>query len=148
MTKLKLMLALLILIGISSLVVAEDKPIFDLSAFAQQLRIGKAINQFGIESTIFYMPIRTITFNSGVDYININGGYETNPVKNRPLAQIGLRLDNIVGIGDNSSWGKIHVKGIKLPYIEFGPYVSGWPRKEGTKWKLDSFYGLALAIGY
>jgi hypothetical protein len=78
----------------------------------------------------------------------MNLGYQTSKEGNRPLAQIGLRLDNLIGLGDNSDWGKKHVKGMTLPYIEFGPYASAWPRQENNKWKLDVFYGLALAIGY
>jgi len=125
-------------------------PAFDFVSASKALRLGYAFNQHGQKSTIYYTHLQWYNDVPNEELINFNIGYEVSSeyVCKRPLIQIGGRLDNLIPKIWGGAWGKAHITTVSLPTMEFGPYVSAWPRKVNNKWTLDLFYGLAGAIGF
>lgn len=142
-----LVLCLLAGIGQASAQEAPAKTsLFDFGDFFANVRGGYAINQHQQISTVFYTPWKVFHTKADLPLASINLGYDG--LQKRPLVAIGLRADNLDSLLWNGKWGKEHVTTAKLPSLEFGPFISLWPVKTDTGYKLDVSYGAALAIGF
>lgn len=124
----------------------QSTSLFDFGDFFANVRGGYAINQHQQLSTVFYTPWKVFHTKANLPLASINLGYDG--LQKRPLVAIGLRADNLDSLLWNGKWGKEHVTTAKLPSLEFGPFVSLWPVKTDTGYKLDVSYGAALAIGF
>lgn len=141
MKKTILILALM-MVGTS----ANAANLLNFGEFFSSVRAGYVINQHGEKSEIFYTPVQVFHSRSGVEYVSINAGYE-NTAK-RPAISMGVRADNLIPLIWGGDWGKAHVTTAKLPTLEFGPYVSTWPKGDGNLWHLDFWYGVSFAVGF
>jgi len=120
--------------------------LLNFGEFFSSVRAGYVINQHGEKSEIFYTPVQVFHNRAGVEFVSINAGYESEP--KRPALSLGVRADNIIPLIWGGEWGKAHVTTAKLPTLEFGPYVSTWPKGDGNLWHLDFWYGLSVAVGF
>ena len=135
----------LLAVGFVAGVANATDTLFDFGGFFSAARAGYAINQHLEKSTIFYTAIQS--YHSGdVELVNVDAGYEA--LNKRPLLALSARFDNIIPRLWGSDWGKAHISTAKLPTIEFGPYISGWPIKTVNGYKIDISYGVAVAIGF
>lgn len=129
---------------------AITAPAFDFVSASKALRLGYAFNQHGQKSTIYYTHLQWYSSVPNEELVNFNIGYEVSSEYDckRPLIQISGRLDNLIPKIWGGSWGKAHITTVPLPTMEFGPYVSAWPKRVDNRWTLNLFYGLAGAIGF
>lgn len=125
---------------------AADTSLFDFGNFLAAARAGYAVDQHMEKSEIFYTAIQSLHDGAGVELVNLDAGY--NAGKGRPLLAITARFDNLIPRLWGSDWGRKHITTAKLPTIEFGPFISGWPIKTENGYKLDVSYGVAVAIGF
>lgn len=124
----------------------KTSSLFDFGDFFKNVRGGYTMNQHQQLSTVFYTPWKVFHTKEKLPLASINLGYDG--LQKRPLVAIGMRADNLDSLLWNGKWGKEHVTTAKLPSLEFGPFVSVWPVKTDTGYKLDVSYGAALAIGF
>lgn len=143
MKKVILAVALVLVTGTA---MAADTSLFDFGGFFSSVRAGYAINQHLEKSEIFYTAIQSFHDLNGVELINLDAGYEA--LNKRPLLAISARFDNIIPRLWGSDWGKAHISTAKLPTLEFGPFISGWPVKTTNGYKINVSYGVTVAIGF
>lgn len=120
--------------------------LFNYGEFFKSMRAGYSVNQHGQSSEILYTALQTFHSKDGIDFLALNIGYEA--AMKRPAVTMGVRVDNILPLLWRGEWGRAHVTTAKLPTIEFGPYASFWPKSSSDLWKLDTYYGLNLAVGF
>lgn len=142
--KMKKIILVLGLVFMAGQMKAADT-LFDFGGFFSAVRAGYAINQHLEKSAIFYTAVQS--YHQGdVELVNLDAGYEV--LNKRPLLALSARFDNIIPRLWGSDWGKAHITTAKLPTIEFGPFLSGWPIKTANGYKIDVAYGVAVAIGF
>jgi hypothetical protein len=128
-------------------VTAADTGLVNFSDFFAHARAGYSVDQHHMRSTVLYSAIQRFHSIDGMEYANVNAGYDT--TNKHPIFMVGVRADNLIPLIWGGNWGKAHVTTAALPTIEFGPYVSSWPALEDSKVVSIGFsYGLVLAIGF
>lgn len=127
-------------------VIPNKTSLFNFGDFFANVRGGYAINQHMQLSTVFYTPWKVFHTTDKLALASVNLGYDG--LKKRPLVAIGLRLDNIDSLLWKGKWGKAHVSTAKLPSFELGPFVSMWPIKTDSGYKIDVSFGATAAIGF
>jgi hypothetical protein len=140
----KRIIAALLVLGGCQFAHAADT-LFDFGGLFSSARAGYAINQDLEKSEIFYTAIQS--YHQGdIELINLDAGYEA--LNKCPLLALNVRLDNIIPRLWGSDWGKAHISTAKLPTIEFGPFLSGWPIRTTNGYRIEMSYGISVAIGF
>ena len=116
----------------------------------KSLRVGAFVDQRYTKYEGVYATILSFHDSAGMEYINVNGGYIKNidAQKSSPLAQIGLRVDNLLARARSGSWGRKHTNLSPLPTLEFGPFLAVATKQLDGGIKLNYLYGVGLAVGF
>lgn|SRR3990167_1256095 len=124
-----------------------DEGMVNFKQIFEQTRMGVFVDQHLNNMPGVYTSILTL-HDKGVDYVNLNAGYLTQVegAKEAPLAQVGFRLDNLLALLRDGSWGQKHTRLSPLPYLEFGPYLSVWFERDEGKIKAHTIYGIGAAV--
>ena len=141
MKKLLMALALVMCAG-----VAKADGMLDFSSFFTHARAGYSVNQHMVKSTVIYSAVQRLHTVAGLELASVNAGYDM--TSKHPILATGIRADNLIPLIWGGEWGKAHITTASLPAIEFGPYLSGWPRNDGGKVKVDFWYGIVAAVGF
>lgn len=133
----------------AGVVCAQTVPSTDLFNFGEllhNLRAGYAVDQHGQKTTIFYAAVYDFHNAAKVSLVTLNIGYEGTLKK--PSIFLGVRADNLIPMVWGGDWGKVHVTTAKLPTLEFGPWVSVWPKSNEDIWNLAVRVGVGGALGF
>lgn len=114
--------------------------------FFTKTRLAYSVDQHYSRSTVLYSAYKRFHTVDGVEYANLNVGYDT--TNKHPVLGVGLRADNLDSMLWGGPWGRAHVTSAKMPAVEAGPYFSFWPTVKDGKVHLDFWYGLMAAIGF
>lgn len=146
--KILLVLLVALMAGVGSAMAQEsgNKPMLDFSSFFLKSRIGMAVNQHMNTSTVIYSAFKRYNVKPGMELLNWNIGYQTDG--KHPVVMMGARADNLDKLIWSGKWADEHIETAAIPAIEFGPYISTWPVKDGSKIRLPVEWGVILAVGF
>jgi len=88
-----------------------------LDKISEEIRVGEALDTYGITHTVFYAPILSYSHND-IQYINLNGGWsiENRNSHGNPNFSLSARFDNLLGY---------HNPKINLGFITLYPEIGG-----------------------
>ena len=126
--------------------VARADSMLNYGDFFAKARAGYSVNQHMEKSTVIYSAVERLHTTAGLELASVNAGYDL--TSKHPLCSMGVRADNLIPLIWGGSWGQAHISTAILPAVEFGPYVSMWPKNNGGKFAMDFWYGAIIAIGF
>lgn len=115
----------------------------DLAGLVKSLHPVYVYDQHG--DSLAGADIHALTLSSagGVEWLHVCPGvvWRTSDGLGGPMASIRVRWDNLLGNALGTSWAQKHVKAVKLPQVEMGPFG-------GYIARLGWLYGVTAALAF